>query len=440
VSGSAVGVLPKEWRATPLKYLASSSGGMTPSKDRADFWDGDVPWVSPKDMKKAVLDDSTDHVSEAALHETGLKLHPPEGVMVVVRGMILAHTFPVARNAVPVTVNQDMKVLRPVTGVDSRYLAWMLQGLEPVMLSMTDESAHGTKTLRTDQWANLAVPVPNASTQEVIANVLDEQTARIDELIAEKRQLRAAVSEYASAEISRLLMAGTRGAELIATGRAVLPKAPAGWRVSAFKRALLGMNQGWSPQCENRPAEHDEWGVLKVGCVNGTAFNPRENKALPPDLQPDLSCVLKKNDVLVSRANTRELVGMAALVEDEHPNLLLCDKLYRLELRTDWVLPAFAVLALRSESARRQIELGASGASSSMQNISQDVLRELIVAFPPVGEQRDIVRQASVVRQRTDSLLKHVDEHVDRLCEYRSSLISAAVTGQLDVGTYKEAA
>lgn len=408
---------------------------MTPSKDKPEYWNGDIPWVSPKDMKRSELDDSADHVSELSLRETGLKLHQPGGVMVVVRGMILAHSFPVARNTVAVTVNQDMKVMRPSEGTDSRYLAWMLQGLEPLMLSLTDESAHGTKALRTDQWANLAVPLPRPEMQERIANFLDHQTPRIDALIAEKERLLEAATQFADSELSRLLSQGVRSPDMLATGRPFIPAVPAGWRVSAFKRALLGLSQGWSPQCENRPADQNEWGVLKVGCVNGNAFDATENKALPPELEPDHSYVIRKGDVLVSRANTLELVGRAALVDQEHPNLLLCDKLYRLNLRADWTTPEFAVLALRSHASRRQIELGASGASSSMQNISQDVLRELIVAFPPLDEQREIVLQAQGVRRRADLLAEHVELHIARLREYRSSLISAAVTGQLDLGT-----
>lgn len=128
---------------------------------------------------------------------------------------------------------------------------------------------------------------------------------------------------------------------------------------------------------------------------------------------------------------------MAAIVEDDYPKLILCDKLYRLELHPDWVLPDYAVLALRSDLSRRQIELGASGASSSMQNISQDVVRELLLAFPPLQEQRAIVEKAGQIRNACGTLAEHVGEHIARLREYRSSLISAAVTGQLDLRTFK---
>jgi type I restriction enzyme S subunit len=95
---------------------------------------------------------------------------------------------------------------------------------------------------------------------------------------------------------------------------------PSPWEVRRLKFCLRGIEQGWSPACENRPAELHEWGVLKVGCVNGTAFNPDEQKALPPDLEPIPELEIKPGDVLMSRANTRELLGSASVVGQVRPS------------------------------------------------------------------------------------------------------------------------
>lgn len=327
-------------------------------------------------------------------------------------------------------------VARPLEGVSPRWLYWLLVSLNLNQYSM----AAAQPGLSVEVIQRVRAIKPKFSEQERIANFLDEQTARIDALIAEKERLASSVRAFEQAEISRLLTHGVANAPLEKTGKPFIPEAPVGWRVTAFKRALISMGQGWSPQCENQPAQPGEWGVLKVGCVNGTKFDANENKALPAELQPDMACVLRKGDVLMSRANTKELVGMTALVDDDYPQLMLCDKLYRLELKQDWVLPEYAVQALRSDCSRRQIELGASGASSSMQNISQDVVRELLVAFPPLDEQRAIVDRAGEIREACGALAGHVNEHIDRLREYRSSLISAAVTGQIDLSTFKAAA
>lgn len=319
-------------------------------------------------------------------------------------------------------------VADPISPVNPRWLYWTLLSLNLNQYSM----AAAQPGLAVEVIERVRVHKPGTVQQERIANFLDDKTARIDALIAEKERLLDSLKSYIHARVSQLLREGVSGASLHATNKPFVAEAPAHWRVTNFKRALSGVSQGWSPQCESRPAEANEWGVLKVGCVNGPFFDVTENKALPGNLEPDLSCVIRKGDVLMSRANTRDLVGMTALVEQDYPSILLCDKLYRLELKEDWVSPEYAVLLLRSEASRRQIELGASGASSSMQNISQDVLRELVAAFPPLDEQHAIVVAANAVKKSCADLSEHIQLHIERLREYRSSLISAAVTGELD--------
>src|SRR5207302_10121031 len=76
-----------------------------------------------------------------------------------------------------------------------------------------------------------------------------------------------------------------------------LGEIPEHWEVRRLKFCLRSIEQGWSPTCENRPAEQDEWGVLKVGCVNGIKFNPNENKALPSETEPIPELEIKPGDV-----------------------------------------------------------------------------------------------------------------------------------------------
>lgn len=90
--------VPSHWETIPLGFLISISGGMTPSTSNPAFWKGEIPWVTPKDMKRERIDDSIDHLTEEALEETSITLKARDSVLCVVRGMILAHSFPVAIN------------------------------------------------------------------------------------------------------------------------------------------------------------------------------------------------------------------------------------------------------------------------------------------------------------------------------------------------------
>lgn len=210
-----------------------------------------------------------------------------------------------------------------------------------------------------------------------------------------------------------------------------LGQVPEHWGVTYIKRIVSSIEQGWSPDCESRQAEEDEWAVLKVGCVNGGIFRPSENKALPSNLEPKPQLGLRKGDVLVSRANTRELVGGCVVVTQEYPRLLLCDKLYRLGSGIR-VTPEF-LAALITVHGRRAVEVEANGASSSMVNIAQSVILNLPVGLPSLEEQALIVSVMALETARIDALVEKKTRFIELLREKRQTLITQAVTRGLDL-------
>jgi type I restriction enzyme S subunit len=197
-----LGKVPAQWQHRKLGYLVSMEGGCTPSKANADYWVGDTPWVSPKDMKTRVISDSEDHVSEEAVRDSSLRLIDAPVVLMVVRGMILAHTFPVAITAAPVTINQDMKALRPKPGCSAKYLAYLLEGISSLILSLVEESAHGTKCLRTEVWKNVNVFLPSPAAQADICAKLERKSKQISVLIDRISQSIDRLREYRAALIS----------------------------------------------------------------------------------------------------------------------------------------------------------------------------------------------------------------------------------------------
>lgn len=211
-----------------------------------------------------------------------------------------------------------------------------------------------------------------------------------------------------------------------------LGEVPEHWSVTHVKRLVSSISQGWSPECEARPPEEGEWGVLKVGCVNGGKFRVEESKALPSSLEPRPELAVRKGDVLVSRANTRELVGGCVVVPRDFPRIMLCDKLYRLIVEPGEVLPEFLAVLI-AVHGRRMVEIEATGASSSMVNIAQSVIMDLPVAVPQVTEQRVIVTHLQSAVIKLDRVVTRTERSIELLKERRSALITAAVTGQIDL-------
>jgi len=163
-----IGLVPESWGVVPLSDVCRFQSGGTPSKQNPDFWQGTIPWVSPKDMKRPRLNDVADHISIEAL-ESGSKLAPAGSVFVVVRGMILAKTVPVALATVPMAINQDIKAIVPGAELRSDFLLYALEAFRESMFKKVGRSGHGTATLMGHEVAAFKIPLPDMQTQEEIA-------------------------------------------------------------------------------------------------------------------------------------------------------------------------------------------------------------------------------------------------------------------------------
>jgi type I restriction enzyme, S subunit len=419
-----LGDVPAHWLVKRLKRVVHVSGGMTPDKSEPDFWDGDMPWVTAKDMKSLRLADSEDHVSPSALRATGLKPVTPPASLIVVRGMILAHTFPVAEIDAPVTINQDMKALRPVADVAPGYLAWMLRGASGYVLSIADESAHGTKALRTDRLFEMQIPLPPADEQRAIAAFLDRETARIDALVAAKRRLIALLQDKRAALIARAV---TRGLDPEVptkdSGVAWLGRVPAHWEVGHLRRFASVTD------CKHYTVTFADDGlpVASVGELSGNRFSLKNAKRTTPGEYEFLRAgrVPRRGALLYCRNAS---VGLVGHIDTDEPFALGQDVCLIDAQDTDG---RYLYYQLISRAVTAQLESKMVGATFNRINVAD--IKEFAIAWPPPPEQATISRMlngATAALERQERLAYLT---IERLDEYRSTLITSAVTGRIDV-------
>lgn len=197
-----LGEVPEHWGLKQIRYLCSFVGGGTPSKSNPAFWIGSIPWVSPKDMKIDYIFDAEDHISESAVKQSSTKLIPVNSVLIVVRGMILSHSFPVAINTEIVTINQDMKALIPNVKISFEYLHLVLNGFRKNVLDLTDNSAHGTKCLKTESFERMQIPIPPLQEQLKIVFDIKALLSKIDSLVSGKNEALTLLQERRTALIS----------------------------------------------------------------------------------------------------------------------------------------------------------------------------------------------------------------------------------------------
>lgn len=173
---------PVSW--IPLRELGVWSGGGTPSKSRADYWDeGNIPWITPKDMRSSKIQSSMMNITDRAVCESNVKLIEAPLIALVVRSSILQHTFPVAQIDVDATFNQDMKALV----VDSdrfehRYIYYALSANGQEILRQTSKQGGSVNSLVVPRLMDFEIPVPALDEQQRIADLLDRFDALVNDI------------------------------------------------------------------------------------------------------------------------------------------------------------------------------------------------------------------------------------------------------------------
>lgn len=192
---TAIGWIPREWKAKDLGSACDWYSGGTPSRGNQEWWEGKVPWLSPKDMKSFDLSDTEEHVTKIAAI-SGSRLMPPATVFIVIRGMILAHTFPVVYSSSEFCFNQDIKSVSGRDELNNRFLAYWFVSNQDLFLKKTTEATHGTKRFDMKDLYDLiiGVPSPDEQTQivlrlEVLTDQLKSEGACLSKLKKQKSGL-----------------------------------------------------------------------------------------------------------------------------------------------------------------------------------------------------------------------------------------------------------
>ncbi|WP_286786356.1 MULTISPECIES: restriction endonuclease subunit S [Pseudomonas] len=182
-----------------------------------------------------------------------------------------------------------------------------------------------------------------------------------------------------------------------------------GWEWSRLGEQVIESGAGWSPSCEPRPRERNDWGVLKVSAVSWGVYRPEENKALPVSLEARPEHEVAEGDFLVSRANTAELVARSVVVDSTPSRLMLSDKIVRLRL-TKLCDAHYLNLVNSATHARQYYARVAGGTSSSMKNVSREQILSLPIAVPPLPEQHRIVAKVDQLMALCDQLKARLNQ------------------------------
>ena len=262
------------------------------------------------------------------------------------------------------------------------YFVTLLLSSTP-MVSRLSQLSQGANLPRVNASAfdRIRIPVPTLSEQKRIATIFEEanSVSRLySEFEAQLQRLIPAIFD----DLFKAFLNGSVPCEHLKLGE-----------------LLSEIKTGWSPNAEEFPASDGNWGILKLSAVTFGRYNPLENKSLPHSEEPRPDLEVKSGDVLISRKNTRELVGATVFVWETPPKLMIPDLIFRLALKAAApVGPHYLWALLSHPEFRPRVRQLAAGAAGSMPNIPKNRLEKLRIPIPPLALQLEFKQRLEIAR------------------------------------------
>jgi type I restriction enzyme, S subunit len=412
-------VSPKNWKRQKLKYVARFVGGGTPDKSTPEFWNGDIPWISPKDMKTDEIFDTEDHITVEGLQSSATNLVQPGAALIVVRSGILRHSIPVAINRVPAAINQDMRAILPNETCEVGYLACLITGFQAELLRLWSKEGATVESLEYDLVASTEIPVPPLATQRGIVEFLDRETANIDALIAAKQRLLDLLAEKRRAIVAEAVMRGlNRTAALRPSGIDWLGDIPAHWEVERSR---------WLFKERDERSATGEEEMLTVSHLTGVT--PRSEKDVNM-FEAETTTGYKLCFAGDLAINT--LWAWMGAMGTARVNGIVSPA-YNVYTPGARLIPNYVDALVRIPLFAQEVIRYSKGVWSSRLRLYPEGFFETYWPVPPLEEQHEIVRHIATETAKIDRLRTATEHSITLLKERRGALIAAAVTGQIDI-------
>lgn len=399
----------RAWPKRRLADVATWLSGGTPSTDNADYWDGEIPWISAASLRDFNIEYSNRCVTPlGAAH--GTRLAPEGSTIFVVRGMSLKSEFRVGIAQRTVAFGQDCKALVPHHDVHPRYLAWAVKASAPKILTMVDEAGHGTGRLETRLVANHQIGVPPLAEQRRIAEILDVT----DEQIAVGHRQREKSSEIRSAAFNDLMSSrgGTWPEEAIAD---VTAKFPGSSTIGPFGSNLVADDYRTS----GVP-------VTFVRDIKASGFDWKSGVFVTHEKARELGAhSVQPGDLVVTKMGLPPCIAAEYPLSME-PGIITADVI-RVRPDTQATTARWLSLAINHSAFEAQVRRIAGGVTRSKVTLSD--FRRLKVKTPSLDEQCAIIHLSDIASKK----MEIQREQLTKLHMLKQALMDDILTGRVRV-------
>jgi type I restriction enzyme S subunit len=410
---------PEGWAVSGLKELTSklTDGSHNPPKKQ----DHGLPMLSAKNVENGFInwDASYRLITEEGFELENKRTRIEAGdVLLTIVGTI-GRSCVVPANMKPFTLQRSVAVISPIE-INPKYISYQLLSSRVQNYLHTNSKGTAQKGIYLKSLGQLPILVAPPEQQKRIVAKIEELFSHIDAGIAALNKAKQLLKQYRQS----VLKAAVTG-ELL--GNAFTEDL-----FKSIDHGLVTLGQGWSPRCEKEPSpDENTWGVIKTTAVQSLEYRQEENKRLPDALEPRQNHEVLVDDLLVTRAGPRVRVGICCLVKETRKKLMICDKVYRLRVQSDVILPEYLELVLNAPNVLSEIEKLKSGINDSGVNLTQNKFVQLQIPYPSIEDQKSLIQ---IVTYKIDSISR-LDEEIGKQLlkaeKSKQSLLASAFSGKL---------
>lgn len=419
-----LGEIPEHWENWKISHAFQKIGsGTTPSTNRYDYYDGDVPWINTSELRENIITDTSVKITNKALLDNSvLNLYSPGTLLIAMYGATIGRLGILGITA---CTNQACCALANPILLDTKfvfYWLWMRRN-ELIILS----SGGGQPNINQEKIRSIKIPAPPLHEQQKIAEFLDQETSKIDKLITKKERLIELLKEKRTALISHAVTKGlNRDVPMKDSGVEWLGAIPEHWELRHLRRIVKKFvdYRGATPEKVSNGIP-----LITARNIKNAAIDFSLSQEFIKEEDYDNWMVRgfpEKGDVVVT---TEAPLGESAQIIDT--NIALAQRVILLKAQKNKITNEY--LKYHFVSTFGQGELWSKGTGSTAIGIKASHFKGTLVLVPRLEEQQKIAQFLDRETSKIDNLITKTRTSIDHLKEYRTALISAAVTGKIDV-------
>jgi type I restriction enzyme S subunit len=425
-----LGDVPEHWDSCNLKFISKIYAGGTPDRNRLDYWvKGEIPWINSGAVNQVIIKEPSEYITELGLKNSSAKYIPVNSLVMALAGQGKTKGM-VAYTSIETTCNQSMAAIVPKNYHYKFLYYWLDSNYQNIRNLTGGDNRDG---LNLAVLSNIPCPKISIVEQTQIVSFLDTETARIDNLIAKQEKLIELLEEQRKSIISHAVTKGLNpNAPMKDSGVEWLGDVPEHWEVFQLKSAIKGWRNGkWG----NEPAAENNICCVRVadfdrtkGVINTTKLTYRNYHG-----ENISECILDENSILIERSGGGEKQLVGATVVNTLKQTAVCSNFISLLNINPNRVNIFFLQKCFENLYTRKVNEKSIKQTSGIQNLDLKQYLQNNIAYPSLDEQKSIVSYLDAECKKIDLLVDKQYQLIRKLKNYRTSIISHAVTGKIDV-------